>query len=183
MSTPIQPDGGSDAAGYSTGATGYASSGTSGSTASGASGTTTGASAYGATASAGDSGDSRPSVGELFGDISRDVSTLIRQEVELAKAELQQSVSRIGKGAGMLGGAGLAGHFVLLFLSIALWWGLGNHMGYAKAALVVALIWAIIAAALAVLGRAQLKQAKGLPQTTATVKKIPDAVRGNEETA
>lgn len=187
MSTPIQPNGSSDSSGYSTGATGYGSGGTSsaasGSTAPGTSGSTSGASSYGSTAPAGDSGDSRPSVGELFGDISRDVSTLIRQEVALAKAELAQSVSRVGKGAGMLGGAGLAGHFVLLFLSIALWWGLGNHMGYAKAALVVALIWAIIAAVLAVLGRAQLKQAKGLPQTTATVKKIPDAVRGNEETA
>lgn len=174
MSTPIQPDSGSGAHGYSTGATsagGYTGTGASG-----------GASSIGTGSPSGDA-DSRPSVGELFGDISRDVSTLIRQEVELAKAELQQTVGRVSKGAGMLGGAGLAGHFVLLFLSIALWWALGDSMGHGWSALIVALIWAIIAGVLAAMGRAQLKKAKGLPQTTATVKKIPDAVRGNEETA
>lgn len=128
-----------------------------------------------------ESADTRPSVGELLGDISRDISTLMRQEVELAKAEAKQTVTKTGTGVGMFGGAGLAAHFVLLFLSIALWWGLGNQMGRTWAALVVALIWAIIAAVLAVMGRAQLKKAKGLPQTAATVKKIPDAARGNEE--
>ncbi|MGN6441799.1 MAG: phage holin family protein, partial [Arthrobacter sp.] len=56
------------------------------------------------------------SLGELFGDVTRDLSTLMRQEVELAKAELKQSTSRAGKGAGMLAGAGVGGHFVLLFL-------------------------------------------------------------------
>jgi hypothetical protein len=125
--------------------------------------------------------DSRPSVGELFGEISRDVSTLIRQEVELAKAEAKQSAAKVGTGAGMLGGAGVAGHFVLLFLSISLWWALGDSMGHGWSALIVALIWAIIAGILAVMGRGQLKKAKGLPQTAATVKKIPDAARGNEE--
>ena len=53
----------------------------------------------------------------------------MRQEVELAKAELRESATRAGKGAGMFGGAGLAGYFVLLFLSIAVWWGLGDHLG------------------------------------------------------
>ena len=50
--------------------------------------------------------DSRPSVGELFSDVAEDLSTLMRQEVELAKAELRQSASRGAKGAGLLGGAG-----------------------------------------------------------------------------
>ena len=57
--------------------------------------------------------------------MSRDVSTLMRQEVELAKAELTQSAKRAGKGAGMYGGAGVAGWFTLLFLSVALWWASG----------------------------------------------------------
>ncbi|WP_354176581.1 phage holin family protein, partial [Arthrobacter nitrophenolicus] len=56
------------------------------------------------------------SLGELLGDVTRDLSTLMRQEVELAKAELKQSASRAGKGSGMLAGAGVAGHFVLVFL-------------------------------------------------------------------
>jgi hypothetical protein len=120
-------------------------------------------------------------VGELFADISRDLSTLIRQETELAKAEMRQSASKAGKGAGMLGGAGVAGHFVLLFLSIALWWGLGNQIGRGWSALVVAVIWAVIAAVLASIGRRELKQVKGIPQTTQTAREIPDALKGNED--
>jgi hypothetical protein len=120
-------------------------------------------------------------VGEIFADISRDLSTLIRQETELAKAELRQSASRAGKGAGMLGGAALAGHFVLLFISITLWWGLGNEIGRAWSALVVAAIWGVIAAVLSSIGRREIKQIKGIPQTTATAREIPDALRGNED--
>jgi hypothetical protein len=120
-------------------------------------------------------------VGELFADISRDLSTLIRQETELAKAEMRQSATKAGKGAGMLGGAGVAGHFVLLFLSIALWWGLGNGIGRAWSALVVAAVWAVIAAVLASIGRREMKQVKGIPQTTQTAREIPDALKGNED--
>ena len=120
-------------------------------------------------------------VGELFADISRDLSTLIRQETELAKAEVRESASRAGKGAGMLGGAGVAGHFVLLFLSVALWWGLGNELGRGWSALLVAVIWAVVAAVLAVMGRREMKQVKGIPQTTQTAREIPDALKGNED--
>lgn len=121
------------------------------------------------------------SVGDLIGDISRDLSTLIRQEAELAKAELRESATTAGKGAGMLGGAGVAAHMVLLFLSIAAWWGLGHEIGHAWSAVVIALVWAIIAAVLAVVGRKKLNAVKGLPKTQETTKKIPDALTGNEE--
>jgi Putative Actinobacterial Holin-X, holin superfamily III len=127
--------------------------------------------------------DSRPSIGELLSDVSSDVSTLLRQEVELAKAEVRQSAARAGKGAGMLGGAGLAGHMVLLFVSIAAWWGLGNSTGHGWSALIVAGVWLVIAAVLALTGRAELKSMTGLPRTADTVKKIPNAIKGNEETA
>jgi hypothetical protein len=120
-------------------------------------------------------------VGEIFADISRDLSTLIRQETELAKAELRDSATKAGKGAGMLGGAAVAGHFVLLFLSITLWWGLGNGIGRAWSALVVAVVWAVIAAVLSSIGRREIKQIKGIPQTTETAREIPDALRGNED--
>ena len=120
-------------------------------------------------------------VGELFADISRDLSTLIRQETELAKAEVRESATRAGKGAGMLGGAGVAGHFVLLFLSVALWWGLGNELGRGWSALLVAALWAVVAAVLAVMGRREMKQVKGIPQTTQTAREIPDALKGNED--
>ena len=126
-------------------------------------------------------GGSLSSVGELLGEISADITTLMRQEVELAKTELRQSVSSVSKGGGLLGGSAIAGHMVLLFLSVALWWGLGNTMSLGWSALIVALIWAVIGAILAALGRSQLKAPHGLPKTTETAKKIPEALKGNED--
>ena len=127
--------------------------------------------------------DGRRSIGELLADVSQDVTTLLRQEVALAKAEVKQSVSSAGKGVGMFAGAGVAGHMVLLFLSIAGWWGLGDSIGRAWSALVVAAVWLIISAALALTGRKELKTVGGVPQTTDTLKKIPNAAKGNEETS
>jgi putative superfamily III holin-X len=124
---------------------------------------------------------SRPSIGELLSEVSQDITTLLRQEVELAKAELKQSASRAGKGAGMFAGAGVAGHMVLLFLSIAAWWAIGDSTGRGWSALIVAAIWLVIGAILAALGRTELKAVNGVPQTASTVKKIPNAVKGNEE--
>lgn len=124
------------------------------------------------------------SLGAIVADISQDLTTLMRQEVALAKAEVQQSATRAGKGAGMLAGAGVAGHFVLLFLSLALMWALAelfDSLGWAAA--VVALLWGIAAAVLAVMGRKKLTDVKGMPQTVETAKKVPDALKGNEGSA
>lgn len=136
----------------------------------------------GATAASNGTNPADASLGELIGNVTRDLSTLMRQEVALAKAELADSAKKAGKGAGMLGGAGVAGHFVLLFLSVALWWGLGDLMeNHTVSAIIVALLWAVIAAVLAVKGRNELKQVQGVPQTTETVAEIPNALKGHEE--
>jgi hypothetical protein len=119
------------------------------------------------------------SLGDLLGDVTRDLSTLMRQEIELAKAELKQSGTRAGKGGGMLAGAGVAGHFVLLFLSIALWYALGTLMGLGWSAVVVAIIWGIIAAVLASMGRKELKKIQGMPQTVETIQEIPPTLKPN----
>ena len=126
-------------------------------------------------------GSADESIGELLSDITTDLSVLLRQEVELAKAELKQSATRAGKGAGMLAGAGVAGHFVLLFVSVAAWWGIGDSTGHGWSALIVALIWAVIAGVLSVVGRSRLRDVQGMPRTTETVKRIPNAVAGNED--
>ncbi|MCC2336331.1 phage holin family protein [Cellulomonas sp. zg-Y766] len=123
--------------------------------------------------------DERPSLGDLIGSVTEDLSLLVRQEVELAKAELTESAKRAGKGGGLLAGSGVAGHFVLMFLSFALWWGL--PLGRAWSAVVVAVIWAVIAAVLAVRGRGELRRVKGAPRTAETMKKIPNALKGDEE--
>ena len=120
------------------------------------------------------------SLGELLGDVTRDLSTLMRQEVELAKAEAKQSATRAGKGGGMLAGAGVAGHFVLIFLSLALMFALGALMPLGWAAVIVAVIWGIIAAVLASIGRKELKQIKGMPQTGETLSEIPPTLKPGE---
>jgi hypothetical protein len=122
---------------------------------------------------------SNASVGELLADVSRDFSTLMRQEVELAKAEIKESATKAGKGIGMFAGAGIGGHMVLLFLSIALWWGLGDATGHAISAVIVAAVWAAVAAVLAVMGRTAIKTTPGLTRTAESVKRIPPAVKGD----
>ncbi len=121
------------------------------------------------------------SLGELFAEVSRDLSTLVRQEMELARAEAMVSVKRVGKGAGMVGGAGYAGSMAILFVSLAAWWGLGTVIGFGWSALVVAAVWAVVAAVLAVRGRAALKSSRGMGETVDSLKKIPNALRGHEE--
>ena len=121
------------------------------------------------------------SLGDLLSQVTKDISVLMRHEVELAKAALKETGTRAGKGAGMLGGAGVAGHFVLLFLSLALWALIAGWIGWAWSGLIVAVIWAIIAAILYSVGRKQLKTVEGMPQTAESVKQIPETLKPSEE--
>jgi hypothetical protein len=118
------------------------------------------------------------SVAELVGEVTQDLSTLMRQELELAKAEVKQEAVKTGKAAGMLGGAGFGGYMTLLFASIALWWGLANLMDQGWAALIVAGIWALIGAVLFMVGRRRLQQVHPTPERTAeTVKELPGTLK------
>ena len=123
----------------------------------------------------------RTSLGDLLSEVTRDISTLMRQEVELAKAEIKDSATRAGKGAGLMGGAGYAGLMAVFFLSIALWWALGYLVGNAWSAVIVAVIWAIVALILFLIGRRQLESVKGAPKTVDSIKKIPETFARNEE--
>ena len=124
------------------------------------------------------------SIGALISDISGDLSTLMRQEVALAKAEATQSATKAGKAAGFLAGAGVAGHFLLLFLSLALWYALVDllEINWGWAFVIVAVLWGIVAAVLASMGRKKLKEVSGLERTADTAKRVPDALKGNEGT-
>jgi uncharacterized membrane protein YqjE len=135
---------------------------------------TTSTSAAGSTASSGPPSSSASdgrSLGQIVSDVSTDLSTLFRQELELAKTELKEEAGKAGKGVGMLGGAGVAGHFVLFFLSFALLLLLDRWMPAGLAALIVALVWGVVAAVLASMGRKALKEANPqLPKTQQTLK-------------
>jgi Putative Actinobacterial Holin-X, holin superfamily III len=123
------------------------------------------------------------SLGDILGDLSRDISNLFRQEVDLAKAELTQSAKKAGKGAGFLGGAGAAGYLALLFLSLTIMFALAvlfDHKvnaAFIWASLIVTVIWGIVAAILAARGRRELDAVQGAPQTVDSVKKIPQALK------
>jgi putative superfamily III holin-X len=120
------------------------------------------------------------SVGELIGNVTRDLSTLMRQELALAQAELRQEATKTGKAAGALSGAGVAAFLVALFVSLALWAALSEVMHAGWAALIVAVLWAIVAAVLYVTGRAKLREVHPKPERTVeTLNSVPDALRGH----
>jgi len=121
------------------------------------------------------------SIGEMLSDVSGNLSTLLQQEIALAKAEARQTGTRAGKGVGMFAGAAVGGLLFLVFLSVSAWWGLGRLIGNEWSGLVVALIWAVVAGALALAGKKEFERIRGLQQTTETLSKIPNAVRGHEE--
>ena len=119
------------------------------------------------------------SVGELVGNVTRDLSTLMRQELALAQAELKAEASKTGKAAGALGAAGFAGYMAVLFLSICLWWALGHLIGNGWSALVVAVLWGIVGAVLYSSGRKKLREVNPTPERTVdTLKNVPDALKG-----
>ena len=122
------------------------------------------------------------SVGEVLGDITADLSTLLRQEVELAKAVLKETADHAKAAAGKFAGAGVAGHLALIFLSLALWWALGDALdSLGWSALVVGLLWAIAAGVMAAMGRTRMKRVTPLaPRTLQTTKDIPEALKGHE---
>ena len=120
------------------------------------------------------------SVGQLIGEVTKDLSTLMRQELDLAKAEMKVEAKKAGQGAGAFGAAGFAGYMVLMFLSFALWWALENVMDAGLAALIVAILWGIVAAVGFVMGKKKFQQVNPKPQRTVeTLQQVPGALKPN----
>ena len=98
-------------------------------------------------------------IGDLLKQLSQETTTLVRQELELAKAEMTVKAKEGGKGAGFLGGAGVAGLLTLGTLTAGLGGLLDRAMAFWVAALIVGLIWGAVAAVLALQGRNKLQEA------------------------
>jgi uncharacterized membrane protein YqjE len=110
--------------------------------------------------------------GELLRELSDHTTTLVRKEIELAKAELGEKGKKAGQGAGMFGGAGLFGVFAFGALTTCIIAALDSAMELWLAALVVAVVYGAIAAVLALQGRNKVQEA-GPPvpeQATESVK-------------
>jgi uncharacterized membrane protein YqjE len=110
-------------------------------------------------------------IGELVKDLAGQTSTLVRQEIQLAQAELTSKGKQAGRGAGMLAAAAVAGLLALIALTVCLIVALDSAMPLWLAALIVTLLWGVIGAVLATRGRKDLQQATPpVPQTVETVK-------------
>ena len=115
------------------------------------------------------------SLGELVAMATRDLSLLVHQEVELAKAEIKRDVAAAGKGAGLFGGAGFAGVFAVIFLSISAAYGisqLGIPLGWGF--FTVGALYLIAAAVLALTGKKKISQLA--PPAEKTIETLKDDV-------
>jgi uncharacterized membrane protein YqjE len=125
------------------------------------------------------------STGDLVRELSEQTTTLVRQAMELAKAELSQKGKVVGAGAGMLGGAALVGLLALGVLTALILSLLDKAMDFSLAALIVTLVYAAGAAVLAMAGRDRIKQ--GMPpapeETVETVKEDVEWARNQAKSA
>ena len=118
-----------------------------------------------------DTKTSEASLGELVATATRDLSSLMRQEVELAKVEIKRDVIAAGKGAGMFGGAGFAGLMALLFLSISAAYGIAHFdVPLGCAFFAVGAIYLLLAAVLALTGKKSIGKVGPPTRTIETLK-------------
>ncbi len=108
------------------------------------------------------------SMGELIGDASAELSTLLRQEVALAKAELKEDISTVGKGAGAFGAAAVVGYMAVVFASLTLMFGIAELVDDRLwlGALVVTVLYGGGAAFLVLTGKKTLSGASLGPKRT-----------------
>ena len=110
-------------------------------------------------------------IGELVKELAGQTSTLVRQEIQLAQAEVTSKGKLAGRGAGMLAAAAVAALLALIALTACLIVALDSAVPLWLAALIVTLVWGLIGAALAARGRKELQHATPpVPQTIETVK-------------
>ena len=116
------------------------------------------------------------SIGELLKRLSQETSTLVRQEIELAKAEATQKGKEAGVGAGLLGGAGVVGLLASGALTAAIILALDHAVATWLAALIVAAVYGAVAGVLALRGRDRIKDAAP-PVPEQTVETVKEDVR------
>lgn len=97
--------------------------------------------------------DPDTSLGELIGRLSAEMSGLLTDHLQLARTELMRDAKKAGRGAGLMGGAGVGGWIAALILSLALAWGLAEFMPTWLGFLIVGVVWAIAAAVMGMVGK------------------------------
>ncbi len=111
------------------------------------------------------------SLSDLVSDVTGEIATLFRKEVELARAETSEQVSRAAKAGGMLGAAAVLGFLTLILLAFAAAWGLSEVVPEGVAFLIVGVVFGIVAAVLASAGKKKIASVNPMPdQTVQTLK-------------
>jgi len=107
------------------------------------------------------------SLAELISRMTSDVGQLVSTQLELAKVEIKDEVTRAGKGVGMVGGGGLAAYVALLMISVAAAIAIGNALdGIGWGFLIVGLVYAAVAAVLVLTGKKQISSATPIAEQT-----------------
>ena len=123
-----------------------------------------------------------PTIGRLIKDAQTDLSTLIRKEIALAKAELKVSVTAGGVGLGLVAAAGFLLVLAIIMLSVAaahlIHWN-GDGLDLHWAFLIVFGLYVLVAAVLAFIGLKQVKQVKAPERAIEQGKQIPNALKGH----
>ncbi len=111
------------------------------------------------------------SLSELVSDVTGEIATLFRKEVELARAETSEQISKAAKAGAMLGAAAVVGLLTLILLAFAAAWGLSEVVPEGVAFLIVGLVFGLVAAVLASAGKKKIASVKPMPdQTVQTLK-------------
>jgi membrane protein implicated in regulation of membrane protease activity len=106
------------------------------------------------------------SLSELLSDVTTEIATLFRKEVELAKAETGEQVSRAAKAGGMLGAAAVIGFLDLILFSFAAAWALSEVVPEGVAFAIVGVLFAVVAGVLAMAGKKRLANVNPVPNQT-----------------
>jgi hypothetical protein len=128
--------------------------------------------------------DSDPTIGRLVTDASRDISSLITQEIQLAKSELKVSVKAGGLGLGLFAAAAFVAVLAIIMLSVGIayllnWNGKGLDLHWAF--LVVFAFYLLVAALLAFVGYRKVKQVRPPDKAIHQGKEIPRALKGQTD--
>ena len=113
-----------------------------------------------------DMGSEERSLPQLLSDMTNELGTLMRKELQLARVETKEEVTKAAKAGGLFAGAGLAGYMALLLFSFAAAWGLANVMPTGLAFLLVGVVYAVVAAVLYLRARKAIKQVSPVPEQT-----------------
>jgi hypothetical protein len=123
--------------------------------------------------------DTDPTIGKLVSDATRDISTLVQKEIQLAKSELKVSVKHGGTGIGLFAGAAFIGVLAIIMLSVAIAYFIHmTGLDLAWCFLIVFALYVAIAAVLALVGLKQVKQVKAPEKAISQGRQIPQALKG-----